>query len=105
MYKIDLSQLARNRINKFRLEDLLETIGELLRKGYVECIDSLENIDNYSKLIVSLYLLGCRHIYVCGGKKRIYSLEELGFYEDITPSPLRVFESTEELLYRNWPTP
>ncbi len=32
-------------------------------------------------------------------------LDVLGFFEDIQPSMYRVFRDSEELLYKNWPTP
>jgi len=88
------------------LKDLIDIVRQILRKGFVECIDlSRENVST-SKLLTALQIIGCRGLCVCeDDHKRKCSLEELGFYEDISPSPLRVFENTEELLYRNWPTP
>jgi cysteine synthase/O-phosphoserine sulfhydrylase/cystathionine beta-synthase len=55
-------------------------------------------------LLEALDFLGCRRP-PCGEGAREYTLEELGFFEEISPQRLRVFQSTEELLYRNWPTP
>lgn len=49
----------------------------------------------------ALRVLGCR----IPDRDGVFALEDLGFYDDVSPAPLRVFESTEELLYRNWPTP
>ncbi|HID40809.1 MAG TPA: pyridoxal-phosphate dependent enzyme, partial [Pyrodictium sp.] len=55
----------------------------------------------------SLRLLGVRRVPASRDKTVPIELklEDLGFYDDIDPAPMRVFRDTMELLYRGWPTP
>lgn len=93
------------------LEEFMAIVGEVLRKGGVDrtvAIDpaSKEVIEN-GKLCVVLKRMGVRYIPVSHGfaENIFVSLDELGFFDEINPSRYRVFMDTEELLYRNWPTP
>lgn len=62
-------------------------------------------VDNVDTCIV-LKKLGVTRLPVSEVSEEAFiSLDELGFYEDVKPSVLRIFQDTEELLYRNWPTP
>jgi len=80
-----------------QLARILEEAGRILSNGYVEWPPR----GNREVVEEALRMLGCRIPDRAGA----FPLEELGFFSGISPSPLRVFESTEELLYRNWPTP
>lgn len=83
-----------------RLELVLGLVAEILKKGVVRCPSTPSEEE---LLLEALDFLGCR-CPPCGDKRE-YALEELGFFEEISPPRFRVFQSTEELLYRNWPTP
>lgn len=80
-----------------RLAQLLEEVRKLLSSGCVEWPPR----GNREVVEEALRMLGCR----VPDREGAFPLEELGFYSEISPPPLRVFESTEELLFRNWPTP
>ncbi|ABL79000.1 PLP-dependent cysteine synthase family protein [Thermofilum pendens] len=83
------------------LRRVLEVASRILREGRVKC---LSGRPEDALVEEALAMLGCR-VPRCGEAPAECSLEELGFYEDVSPSTLRVFNSTEELLYKNWPTP
>lgn len=85
-----------------RFISVLNVAAGLLREGGLL---SLRRVSEGELTVEALKLLGCRVPYLDEVKKEWCSLEELGLYDDVSPSPLRVFSSTEELLYRNWPTP
>jgi len=59
------------------------------------------------ELCATLAKLGARYVPVSYGRAEevFVPLEDLGFFDEIQPSRFRVFSSSEELLYRNWPTP
>ena len=80
-----------------RFVRVLEVVAGYLRSGVVEWPPEVEE----GLAREALEMLGCR----VPPRPGRYALEELGLYDDISPPPLRVFESTEELLWRNWPTP
>ncbi|MCS7104397.1 MAG: pyridoxal-phosphate dependent enzyme [Thermofilaceae archaeon] len=80
-----------------RLTELLSVVTELLRKGYVKWPPEAGE----GPIEEALRTLGCR----IPRREGLFTLEELGFYEEIKPSPMRTFNDTEELLYKNWPTP
>lgn len=84
-----------------RLERILRIVSEVLRSGRISCPKSEAERELLSE---ALDFLGCRRVE-CDDRSKSYTLEELGFFEEISPPRLRVFNSTEELLYRNWPTP
>ena len=92
---------------RYSLEDLLRVIREILGRGGAKCIPRRSELSDEDRILVkALSILGCRYVYLCKRSgEEFYSLEEMGFYEDISPEPLRVFNNTEELIYRNWPTP
>lgn len=80
-----------------QLARLLGIASEILRRGFVEWPPSRDE----ELIAKALDMLGCR----APPREGVFTLEELGFYEEISPPTLRVFNSTEELLFRNWPTP
>jgi len=93
------------------LEEFLRVVGDVLSRGGVEVTvvidrESKRVIEN-SKLCVALKKIGVKFIPVSYGvSERVFvSLESMGFFDDISPSRYRVFTNTEELLYKNWPTP
>jgi cysteine synthase/O-phosphoserine sulfhydrylase/cystathionine beta-synthase len=93
------------------LEEFLRVVGDVLSRGGVEVTvvidrESKRVIEN-SKLCVALKKVGVKFIPVSYGvSERVFvSLESMGFFDDISPSRYRVFTNTEELLYKNWPTP
>jgi cysteine synthase/O-phosphoserine sulfhydrylase/cystathionine beta-synthase len=93
------------------LEEFLRVVGDVLSRGGVEVTvvidrESKRVIEN-SKLCVALKKVGVKFIPVSYGvPERVFvSLESMGFFDDINPSRYRVFTNTEELLYKNWPTP
>ncbi len=65
------------------------------------------HVINNNKLCTALKRIGVKFIPVSHKdlEKVFVSLEDMGFFEDIKPSKYRVFMDTEELLYKNWPTP
>jgi cysteine synthase/O-phosphoserine sulfhydrylase/cystathionine beta-synthase len=97
--------------DEISLEEFLRIVSDVLRKGGLEApvvIDKESGrvIEN-NKLCVALKRIGVKLMPVSHGvsEKAFVSLEDMGFFEDISPSRYRVFANTEELLYRNWPTP
>ncbi|MCS7111391.1 MAG: pyridoxal-phosphate dependent enzyme [Ignisphaera sp.] len=91
-------------------ERFLEIASGILRRGGVDRTVAVGDnglaVDNV-ELCAVLKRLGVQHIPVSRGvSEEIYiPLEVLGFFDDINPSRFRVFRDSEELLYRNWPTP
>lgn len=94
-----------------RLDKFLEICSNLLRNGFISktvVVDpktntAVENIE----LCSVLKELGVRYIPVSYEvtEEVTVRLEELGFFEELRPNTYRVFKDSEELLYRNWPTP
>lgn len=111
MFKlVELSKLVCNEVD-FNL--FLKLSGDILRLGGVRkaiVIDGSNRVARDDGLCDVLKRLGCVYapVTVEGDSEtlaELIKLEELGFYEDINPEPVRVFTDTLELLYRNWPTP
>ena len=92
------------------LGDVMEYIKRILWDGGVsETIpvdDEGRVVGNY-EIYEALRRLGVERAPVSRGEPvKIYvPLEALGFYDEVQGSALKVFDSTIELLYRNWPTP
>jgi len=91
-------------------EEFLKLAGELLRRGGVwrtVAVDELLRVVEGSEMALSLLKLGVKSMPVSYGRSEevFVDLETLGFYEDIKPDPLRVFEDVEDLLRFSWPTP
>jgi cysteine synthase/O-phosphoserine sulfhydrylase/cystathionine beta-synthase len=84
-----------------RLEKVLGIVVEILEKGKISCNEYLREKDLMQEALI---FLGIREPS-CKEGSETYHLDQLGFFDDISPSRLRVFSSTEELLYKNWPTP
>jgi cysteine synthase/O-phosphoserine sulfhydrylase/cystathionine beta-synthase len=93
------------------LEEFLSISRDVLRRGGVDetvVIDGRSRrVVKNSKLCAVLKRIGVKFIPISYGvsEKVFISLEDLGFFDDIKPSRFRVFMDTEELLYKNWPTP
>jgi cysteine synthase/O-phosphoserine sulfhydrylase/cystathionine beta-synthase len=93
------------------LEEFLSISRDVLRRGGVDetvVVDGgSRRVVKNSKLCVVLKRIGTKFIPISYGvlEKVFISLEDLGFFDDIKPSRFRVFMDTEELLYKNWPTP
>ncbi len=108
-----LVNLGELKCGKTDFNSFLKLSGDILRFGGVSkaiVIDRYNNVVKGNDLCDALRRLGCVYAPVTINEDsetlaRLVTLEELGFYEDIKPEPMRVFRSTLELLYRNWPTP
>ena len=94
------------------LKEVMSKIAELLRSGSVNRAVPVRNGEVVGEeiLYTSLKLLGTRYTPVIDGDsgeniKPPISLEALGLYDESVGDPVRVFNDTLELLYRNWPTP
>jgi len=92
-------------------EEFLAIASNILKKGGVDTTiavdkESMRIVEN-GKLCTVLKKIGVRFVPVSYrvSEKIFISLEDMGFFEDIKPSRYRVFMDTEELLYKNWPTP
>jgi cysteine synthase/O-phosphoserine sulfhydrylase/cystathionine beta-synthase len=92
-------------------EEFLAIASNILKKGGVDTTiavdkESIRIVEN-GKLCTVLKKIGVRFVPVSYrvSEKIFISLEDMGFFEDIKPSRYRVFMDTEELLYKNWPTP
>ncbi|MCC6033301.1 MAG: pyridoxal-phosphate dependent enzyme [Desulfurococcaceae archaeon] len=109
---VKLVRLDSLKCGEVGFEVFLSMSAELLRSGYVSSaivVDESGKIVNNGELCDVLRRLGCVKAPVISQgeitRHPNITLEELGFYEDINPEPMRVFKDTVELLYRNWPTP
>ncbi|MEM1542433.1 MAG: pyridoxal-phosphate dependent enzyme [Ignisphaera sp.] len=89
-------------------QEFISLAREILSRGGIDraiVVDGYRVIEN-CKLFQTLKKLGVRRIPVSRGIENTFvPLEVMGFFEDIQPSIYRVFRDTEELLYKNWPTP
>ncbi|MEM0340963.1 MAG: pyridoxal-phosphate dependent enzyme [Acidilobaceae archaeon] len=91
-------------------ETFVEITKKVLKAGGVEetiAVDSEGKVIGNKVLCNVLIRLGVKKIPVSlmNPEKVFYSLEELGFYDEVLGTPFRVFENSEELLYKGWPTP
>ncbi|MEM0015268.1 MAG: pyridoxal-phosphate dependent enzyme [Zestosphaera sp.] len=109
-----LVRLDSMKCSEVDFKKFLEMSGDILRTGGVKgaiMVDSLNNVVEGNALCDVLRRLGCTYVPVVkAGSEDVEGslftpLESLGFYDELSPPPARVFMSTEELLYRNWPTP
>lgn len=93
------------------LEAFVALAREVLSRGGVSTTVVVDprtgTVVRGSELCATLAKIGVRYVPVSYGKSEevFVPLEALGFFDDIQPSRYRVFSDTEELLYRNWPTP
>lgn len=93
------------------LDEFLDLTAKILRRGGIEETVDVDvgsgRVIRNSKLCMALKKLGVKYIPISHGvpERLFISLEDLGFFDEIKPSNYRVFRDTEELLYRNWPTP
>ncbi len=112
MAKISIVELKKLKPTepKPQLDKILVKASKVLRENTVkETIVVNENLvvgDNY-ELFWALSLLGVKYAPISSSlvKEISIPLEALGLFEEINPSPYKVFSNTLELLYRNWPTP
>ena len=92
------------------LKELLPIIADILSKGRVKesiAVDSNYNVKYNLDIYLALKTIGVTRVPISIDlpENIDYTLEELGFYDTINVNPLRVYNSTLELLYRGWPTP
>ncbi len=104
---VPVNEVKINR--RIGISETLEVMADILRNNGVER-PVIVNEDNIvignHELYWALRRLGVKLVPVSDREITTYiSLEYMGFYDDISPEPYRVFMSTLELLYRNWPTP
>uniref|UniRef100_A0A7C5TJI0 Pyridoxal-phosphate dependent enzyme n=1 Tax=Ignisphaera aggregans TaxID=334771 RepID=A0A7C5TJI0_9CREN len=92
------------------LEEFLKIASDILRNGGIDktiVINSNGKVIENNNLCIVLKKLGVKYIpisyYVT--EYIFIPLETLRFFDDIDPNKYRVFKDSEELLYRNWPTP
>lgn len=94
--------------DELSLEEFMEIAGRVLRAGGVKGVVVVENgraVKN-AELCAALKRLGARLIPVSSREEKVFvPLEALGFFDEISPTKYRVFMDSEELLYKNWPTP
>jgi len=95
---------------ELELSEFIRIVGSILRNGGVSrtiAIDSNGRVVENAELCITLKKIGVKYIPVSHEvpEEVFIPLESLGFFEDISPNKYRVFNNTEELLYRNWPTP
>lgn len=98
-------------LREVELSEILKSIKKILSRGGVEETvvvgsDGSTIVANYS-VFKALEWLGVSYVPVSRGssEKTYVPLEALGFFDSLESSKHRVFRDTEELLYRNWPTP
>ncbi len=104
---VPLNELKTNR--RISIREVLGIIADILYDNGVKktiVVDKDNTIVGNHELYWALRKLGVKLAPVSNEEVDTYvSLEYMGFYDDISPEPYRVFMSTLELLYRNWPTP
>ncbi|MEM4685701.1 MAG: PLP-dependent cysteine synthase family protein [Sulfolobales archaeon] len=92
-------------------EELIAIVKDVLSTDAVKkpvVIDDEGKVISGQELCIALKILGVRYLPVVrkGFQEALsISLKDLGFFDDISPTPLKVFRSSEELLIKNWPTP
>ncbi|MCE4619902.1 MAG: pyridoxal-phosphate dependent enzyme [Desulfurococcales archaeon] len=94
---------------RVEVRDLLSVMADILRKWGVDepVVMKGDEVVKGERIVEALRRLGARYIPVKRSGEQDYftPLDALGFYDELSPSRLRVFNNTLELLYRNWPTP
>ncbi|MCC6047381.1 MAG: pyridoxal-phosphate dependent enzyme [Desulfurococcaceae archaeon] len=111
MYSVELVPVSKLACGDVDLERFLELVREILSRGGVTttvAVDPKTGAVVYgSELCATLAKLGTRYVPVSYGRVEevFVPLEALGFFDEVRPSTYRVFLSSEELLYKNWPTP
>ncbi len=105
---VDIEALRAERA--LELSEVLGLIRDILREGGVSqtiVVDGDNRVIDGLELLEALRRLGVSRVPVSEGRSVdvFVPLELLGFYDEVKGDPFRVFESTVELLYRNWPTP
>ncbi len=91
------------------LRESLNLMSEILSEGGVKGNVVVEGsrVKGNVELYWALRRLGARLVPVASSdvKGLFTPLEYLGFYDEVVPDRYRVYGDSEELLYRNWPTP
>ncbi|MCX8209345.1 MAG: pyridoxal-phosphate dependent enzyme [Sulfolobales archaeon] len=112
MFGLHLVKLSELRcLKEVELPEVLSSIRRILSRGGVEETvavgpDGSTVVANHS-VFKALEWLGVSYVPTSSGSpERTYvPIEALGFFDNLETSRYRVFGDTEELLYRNWPTP
>lgn len=108
---MELVPPARLTCGDVGLEVFVSIAREVLSRGGVATTVVVDprtgNVVQGFELCVTLAKLGARYVPVSYGRAEevFVPLETLGFFDEVKPSTYRVFFSSEELLYRSWPTP
>ncbi len=91
------------------LSEVLSTIAEILRAGGVLrpiLVDDDLRLVGHQEILDALKKIGAKLVPISKSDSRIFiPIESLGIYDDVSPSPMRIYRDTLELLYRGWPTP
>lgn len=97
---------------RFPLEKFLEVARDILRNNGVSSpviVDESLKVRENAVICDALRRLGARFVPVSTGRDKTLAqrvgLDDLGFYDEIRPSSLRVFDSPIDLMTRSWPTP
>lgn len=99
---LEIREVLRSRGPELSIDEAMKIWAEVLRKG---CVRSRRDVSLYgADEVAALKELGLRYLPI-GDDGSCAPLEELGFYDDVSGEPMRVFGSTLELLTRGWPTP
>ncbi len=110
---VDLVEVGRIKGGKKpEIYSLLNTIGDILSRGYVDkpvVVDDEYRVVERRELYWALRIMGVKLVPVVkpanSNIEISVSLESLGFYDEVRGDPVKVYNSTLELLYRGWPTP
>lgn len=97
-------------LDDLHIERFIELAKEVLSANAVNTplvVNKDGNVVFGHEVCLTLKKLGVRYLPVTDDvvDRVSISLEVLGFFNDVAPNAMKVFRSTEELLYGNWPTP
>ncbi len=108
MYLVKAEEIACE--YDLELEGFLKIASNILRNGGVDktiVINSHGKVIENHDICIALKKLGVKYMPVSYNVAEVIfiPLETLRFFDDIDPNRYRVFKDSEELLYKNWPTP
>ncbi|MCX8186910.1 MAG: pyridoxal-phosphate dependent enzyme [Sulfolobales archaeon] len=112
MKSLHLAKLSKLKCAKeVELPEIIENIKKILSRGSVEETIAVghdkQTVVGNHPLFKALEWLGVTYVPISNNlpEKTYVPVENLGFFNKLKPSKYRVFKDTEELLYKNWPTP